>query len=86
MFRIAQVEYKLKKWKFRRNVSAKGWKYVDHELSKRRKANKASEVILSGVRIKQSTIERETQRNRPVFAVQGTFTPFLLILLVLMPL
>ncbi|KAK9787165.1 hypothetical protein AB5N19_03052 [Seiridium cardinale] len=62
----AQMEYKLKQWRFRRNVDKKAWNCIRHRITKRERSGKKSEVILSGVRLKPETILRETMRNRPL--------------------
>ncbi|KAK9770128.1 hypothetical protein SCAR479_13233 [Seiridium cardinale] len=62
----AQMEYKLKQWRFRRNVDKKAWNCIRHRITKRERSGKKSEVILSGVRLKPETILRGTMRNRPL--------------------
>lgn len=60
----AQLEYKLKSWGFRRNIDRETWVSIDHTIAKRKRMGKDSEVIFSGKRLKQSTVERETNRHR----------------------
>ncbi|KAI0099654.1 ankyrin repeat-containing domain protein [Nemania sp. FL0031] len=61
-----QLEYRLnKKWKFMKNICRDTWIEIDYCISKRkREEEKDSEVILCGKRVKQETVERETNRHR----------------------
>ncbi|TGJ80934.1 hypothetical protein E0Z10_g7836 [Xylaria hypoxylon] len=65
-FRVTanQLEYKLKKWKFRKNIDKSTWVEIDHCISKRKRAGKDSEVIFCGKRVKLETVEKETNRHR----------------------
>lgn len=58
----SQLEYKLRKWNFRRELSQPQWWYVKRKIEHRKRENKESEVVLSGVSINQKTVERETAR------------------------
>lgn len=58
----SQLEYKLKKWNFRRELNQPQWWYVKRKIEHRKREKKESEVLLSGVPIHQNTIERETAR------------------------
>ncbi|KAM6513804.1 hypothetical protein FALCPG4_015017 [Fusarium falciforme] len=60
----AQLENKLKKWKMSKNIDKKAWKSIDHAITKRKRQGKDSEVIHCGKRVKQSTIDKETNRHR----------------------
>ncbi|KPM40877.1 hypothetical protein AK830_g5729 [Neonectria ditissima] len=60
----AQLEYKLKKWEFRRNVDKETWASIDRKVSRRKRKGKESQVIHYGKRLKSSTIEKETNRHR----------------------
>ncbi|KAI0906918.1 ankyrin repeat-containing domain protein [Ustulina deusta] len=59
-----QLEYKLKKWNFRKNISKDAWVEIDHCISKRKREGKDSEVIFCGKRVKRETVEKETNRHR----------------------
>ncbi|KAJ8113951.1 hypothetical protein ONZ43_g5021 [Nemania bipapillata] len=60
----SQLEFKLKKWKFKKNVDKKTWAYIDYHITKRKKEDKDSEVIYCGKRMKMETVKKETNRNR----------------------
>ncbi|KAK4463763.1 ankyrin repeat-containing domain protein [Cladorrhinum samala] len=62
----AQLEYRLKLWKFKRNIDKKNWPYIDNRINKRTQAGKASEVIYCGRRVKASTVNKETNRHRDI--------------------
>ncbi|RKK83895.1 hypothetical protein BFJ68_g17397 [Fusarium oxysporum] len=62
----AQLEYKLKEWKMSKNIDDKAWKSIDHAITKRKRQGKDSEVIHCGKRLKQSTVDKETNRHRDV--------------------
>ncbi|KAI0528183.1 ankyrin repeat-containing domain protein [Xylaria bambusicola] len=66
----SQLEYKVKKWNFQRNISKETWVEIDHCIGKRKREGKDSEVILCGKRLKPETIEKETDRyrDRSIFA------------------
>ncbi|KAI1329516.1 ankyrin repeat-containing domain protein [Xylariaceae sp. FL0255] len=59
-----QLEYKLKKWKFRKNIDKKTWISIGHIIAKRKLDYKESEVIHSGKRVKSETVDKETDRHR----------------------
>ncbi|CAH0020359.1 unnamed protein product [Clonostachys rhizophaga] len=61
---VAQMEYKLKLWGFRRNIDKATWISIDNRISKRKAMGKESEVIHCGKRLKPSTIEKATNRYR----------------------
>ncbi|KAI0872175.1 hypothetical protein GGS24DRAFT_508997 [Hypoxylon argillaceum] len=62
----AQLEYKLRQWKFRQNMTQEAWNYVLHEISRRERVGKKSDVILCGVKLRPEVVRKETQRNRPL--------------------
>ncbi|KAI0470215.1 ankyrin repeat-containing domain protein [Xylaria cf. heliscus] len=57
-----QIETKMRSWNFRKNVDKETWVSIDHHITKRKRDGKESEVILSGKRMKQQTVKRETDR------------------------
>ncbi|CVL12472.1 uncharacterized protein FPRN_15068 [Fusarium proliferatum] len=60
----SQLEYRLKKWNISKNIDRESWKYIDKTINKRKLEGKESDVLLCGKRVKQSTIEKETNRHR----------------------
>ncbi|KAM5347341.1 hypothetical protein ACJ41O_010346 [Fusarium nematophilum] len=58
------LEYKLKKWEMSKNIDGRTWKFIDYNITKRKREGKESEVIRSGKRVKQSTVDKETARHR----------------------
>ncbi|KAI1737635.1 ankyrin repeat-containing domain protein [Xylaria scruposa] len=60
----SQVEYQLKQWKFKRNITQQTWDSVDRHITKRKREGKESEVVHCGKRVKSSTVEKETARYR----------------------
>ncbi|KAJ2993366.1 hypothetical protein NUW58_g1864 [Xylaria curta] len=58
-----QIETKLKKWKFRKNVDKQEWISIDRLIAKRKRDGRESEVILCGKRMKPETVTRETDRH-----------------------
>ncbi|PHH88492.1 hypothetical protein CDD83_7458 [Cordyceps sp. RAO-2017] len=59
-----QLEYQLKKWKFKKNLDKSAWLYVGSRIEKRKREGKESEVIYCGKRLKPSTVDKETDRHR----------------------
>ncbi|KAH7191402.1 hypothetical protein BKA60DRAFT_626203 [Fusarium oxysporum] len=59
----SQLAYRLKKWKISKKIDCDSWKYIDQTINKRKLEGKESDVLLSGKRVKQSTIEKETYRH-----------------------
>ncbi|KAI3322791.1 ankyrin repeat-containing domain protein [Xylariaceae sp. AK1471] len=57
-----QIETKIKKWKFRKNIDKKTWISIDHHITKRKRDKKEYEVILCGKRMKPETVTKETGR------------------------
>ncbi|KAI0535179.1 hypothetical protein GGR58DRAFT_519644 [Xylaria digitata] len=62
----AQLEYKLKQWRFRRNMNKEAWNFVRHKISRRERDGKKSNVILSGIQLRTETVSKETWRNGPL--------------------
>ncbi|KAF5576725.1 Sex-determining fem-1 [Fusarium pseudoanthophilum] len=60
----SQLEYRLKKWNILKNIDRDSWKHIDKTITKRKLEGKESDVLLSGKRVKRSTIEKETNRHR----------------------
>ncbi|KAI1185488.1 hypothetical protein F5B17DRAFT_30707 [Nemania serpens] len=61
-----QLEYQLKKWKFRKNINKSTWISIDRHLAKRNREGKKSEVIHCGQRVNLSKVVKETERYRDV--------------------
>ncbi|KAK2926684.1 Ankyrin repeat [Fusarium oxysporum f. sp. vasinfectum] len=59
----SQLEYRLKKWNISKNIDRDSWRYIDQTINKRKREGKESDVLLCGKRVKQSTIEKETNRH-----------------------
>ncbi|KAK9793071.1 putative Clr5 domain-containing protein [Seiridium cardinale] len=59
----SQYEARFKAWGFQKNLSADTWKYVGHELKKRKRDDKDSEVIVLGTCLPPSKIRKETSRH-----------------------
>ncbi|RBA15872.1 hypothetical protein FPRO05_12093 [Fusarium proliferatum] len=62
----SQLEYRLRKWNISKNIDRDSWRYIDQTINKRKRQGKESDVILCGKRVKQSTIEKETNRHRDI--------------------
>ncbi|KAI9164095.1 Ankyrin repeat and KH domain-containing protein [Paramyrothecium foliicola] len=62
----AQLELKLKKWDFRKNLQPDIWRYVRGVLQNRNASAKKSLVILSGRQIPPEKVEKEAKRNELV--------------------
>ncbi|KAI1124379.1 ankyrin repeat-containing domain protein [Nemania abortiva] len=56
----SQYEYKLKKWGVKKKLSKEFWRYVDHQMKKRK--GKKTEVTLFGVVLSEQRIHRERLR------------------------
>ncbi|KAF4451319.1 putative ankyrin repeat-containing domain protein [Fusarium austroafricanum] len=59
----AQLEYKLKLWGFRRNISGATWAIIDHRINKRHQEGKESQVVYRGKRLSASTVENQRKRH-----------------------
>ncbi|KAI1172785.1 hypothetical protein F4777DRAFT_560499 [Nemania sp. FL0916] len=55
-----QYEYRLRKWKIKKNRSKEFWKYIDHQLRKRK--GKRTEITIYGTTLSEDKIRRETNR------------------------
>ncbi|CCT76134.1 uncharacterized protein FFB20_15648 [Fusarium fujikuroi] len=60
----SQLEYRLKKWNISKNIDRDSWRHIDKTINKRKQEGKESDVLLCGKRVKQSTVEKETNRHR----------------------
>ncbi|RYP61874.1 hypothetical protein DL769_007527 [Monosporascus sp. CRB-8-3] len=68
---VAQLEYKLKQWKFRRNLNKQAVTYIDYQVKKRKRDDKESDIVLSGVRLPPSKIQRAINRHSFVSTVDS---------------
>ncbi|RYP68044.1 hypothetical protein DL771_006885 [Monosporascus sp. 5C6A] len=68
---VAQLEYKLKQWKFRRNLNKEAAIHIDYQLKKRKRDGKESDCVLSGVRLPSSKIQRAINRHSFVSTVDS---------------
>ncbi|RYP51343.1 hypothetical protein DL768_003347 [Monosporascus sp. mg162] len=68
---VAQLEYKLKQWKFRRNLNKQAVTYIDYQVKKRKRDGKESDCVLSGVRLPPSKIQRAINRHSFVSTVDS---------------
>ncbi|OHW97370.1 ankyrin repeat-containing domain protein [Colletotrichum incanum] len=59
----AQLEWKLKQWHMTKNMTSSEWKYVAYQIRKRHVAGKESVVCLSGVRLRDATVEKARSRH-----------------------
>ncbi|KAG6980442.1 hypothetical protein FocnCong_v009900 [Fusarium oxysporum f. sp. conglutinans] len=59
----AQLEYKLKLWGFRRNISGATWAIINHRIAKREREGKDSQVVYRGRRLEAKTVEKERKRH-----------------------
>ncbi|KZL64366.1 ankyrin repeat protein [Colletotrichum incanum] len=59
----AQLEWKLKQWHMTKNMTSSEWKYVAYQIRKRHVAGKESVVCLSGVRLRDATMEKARSRH-----------------------
>ncbi|KAH7459204.1 hypothetical protein FOMA001_g20153 [Fusarium oxysporum f. sp. matthiolae] len=57
-----------------KNIDHELWKYIDHVVAKRKRQGKDSEVVHCGKRLKQSTVDKETNRHRDV-SIFARFAP-----------
>lgn len=61
--RKSQLEYKLKCWGRRTNLSEQAWRYINHKVQKRARKKKASVVFFNGAAIPQDKVIKETRRH-----------------------
>ncbi|KAH6954474.1 hypothetical protein DER45DRAFT_646241 [Fusarium avenaceum] len=59
----AQLEYKLKKWQFSKNLDKQSWQYIERTISRRENQKKKSEVLFRGRRIERLKVLKETRRH-----------------------
>ncbi|KAK2013334.1 hypothetical protein LZ32DRAFT_647249, partial [Colletotrichum eremochloae] len=59
----AQLEWKLTQWRMTKKMIASEWKYVHHRIRNRRAVGKESSVYLSGVQLRDVTIEKAKVRH-----------------------
>ncbi|KAI0533323.1 hypothetical protein GGR58DRAFT_487123 [Xylaria digitata] len=57
-----QYEYQLKKWGIKKNSRRDVWRYVGHEIQKRKISGKMSEITLYGVKLPLNKVRKEVQR------------------------
>ncbi|KAI3333943.1 hypothetical protein F4824DRAFT_229909 [Ustulina deusta] len=57
-----QYEYQLKKWGIKKNLRRDVWRYVSHEVRKRKRVGKTSEVTLFGMQLPPDKLRKEVQR------------------------
>ncbi|KAF9765216.1 hypothetical protein IL306_002546 [Fusarium sp. DS 682] len=60
----ARLEYRLKLWRFSKNLDQETWRYIARKIKRRRDIGKESEVIYNGNRIEKSKVIKETTRHR----------------------
>ncbi|KLO92365.1 uncharacterized protein Y057_12105 [Fusarium fujikuroi] len=63
----AQLEYRLKLWRFSKNLDQEIWRSVGRKIKRRSDVGKKSEVIYDGNRIKHSKVTKETARHSESF-------------------
>lgn len=62
-FRPAQLEFKIKQWQFRKNLTPKAWAFVAHEIRKRKREGKdESQVWCSGVLLPAKKVNKALSR------------------------
>ncbi|KAI0416361.1 ankyrin repeat-containing domain protein [Xylaria grammica] len=61
---LYDLDSTMRKWGFEKNINKATWKFLTSILGKRSREGKKSEVIHCGRRVKQSTINKETNRHR----------------------
>ncbi|KAK2049757.1 hypothetical protein LZ31DRAFT_537957 [Colletotrichum somersetense] len=59
----AQLEWKLRQWRMTKKMTTPEWKYVHHRIRDRRAAGKESRVYLSGIRLRDETVEKARIRH-----------------------
>ncbi|RYP11256.1 hypothetical protein DL765_007836 [Monosporascus sp. GIB2] len=58
-----RFEQQLKTWGFSKNLQSDQWKAIGRKVEKRKRENKASDVVASGIRYPQAKVRKETSRN-----------------------
>ncbi|KAM0244251.1 hypothetical protein ACHAP5_006464 [Fusarium lateritium] len=59
----AQLEYKLKKWQFCKNLDRQSWQYIERKINTRKSQGKESEVIHYGRRLDRLKVAKEMRRH-----------------------
>ncbi|KAH8766108.1 hypothetical protein F5883DRAFT_97450 [Diaporthe sp. PMI_573] len=59
----SQLEYQLKCWGMRANLTQQAWRYASHKVQKRARSKKASAVIFNGALIPDAKVVKETRRH-----------------------
>ncbi|KAM0289684.1 hypothetical protein ACHAO9_005980 [Fusarium lateritium] len=59
----AQLEYKLKKWHFSKNLDKQSWQYIERKITTRKTQGKESEVIYYGRRLDRLKVAKEVRRH-----------------------
>jgi hypothetical protein len=66
------MEWRMKKkWKFRRNLRDRDWKYIRRQVEKRNRIGKASQVSLSGIVLDPARVAREVEKRRDIWRSKG---------------
>lgn len=75
--RKAQLEYQLKRWKYRKNLPNTAWVGISQIQKRRRAAGKDSVVLWNNVRLAPQKVSKETARHdRPTYRrLGGTYEP-----------
>ncbi|EXK25060.1 hypothetical protein FOMG_18248 [Fusarium oxysporum f. sp. melonis 26406] len=60
----ARLEYRLKLWRFSKNLDQEIWRSISRKVKRRKDIGKDSEVIYNGNRIEKSKVIKETARHR----------------------
>ncbi|PSN75329.1 ankyrin [Corynespora cassiicola Philippines] len=58
----AQYERQFKKWDFRKNRTKKEWEAIAHQVAKRKRDNKESEVMIDGAIVCSKRLKKEVSR------------------------
>lgn len=68
LHRKAQLEYKIKVWGFRKKVpknkSQAVWQYIGHQVAKRERLGKRTEVVLEKEVLDVAKVRKETGRHQ----------------------
>ncbi|KAJ2993220.1 hypothetical protein NUW58_g1909 [Xylaria curta] len=57
-----QYEYQLRKWGIKKNSRREVWRYIGHEVQKRKMLGKMSEITLYGMQLPPDKVRKEVQR------------------------
>ncbi|RYP74479.1 hypothetical protein DL771_002953 [Monosporascus sp. 5C6A] len=58
-----KYEQQLKTWGFSKNLQSGEWKAIGHKVEKRKRENKDSDVVASGIRYPPAKVRKETSRH-----------------------